>query len=58
MGEEDDRQDTESADIKSKDFWNTIEDSLTLAMELLQEMAKEQGINLNNIDVEETTREQ
>ena len=58
MGEEDDRQDTENADIKRKDFWNTIEDSLTLAMELLQEMAEEQGIDLNDIDVDETTREQ
>lgn len=58
MGGDEDRDDPESSDIKSKVFWNKLEESLTLTLDLLQEMAEEQGIDLNDIDVAETTREQ
>jgi len=54
---EEDMDDPDSSDIESKAFWKKIEESLTLAMEMLQEMAEEQGINLNDIDVEEAARE-
>jgi glutaredoxin len=54
---EEDRDDPNSSDIESKAFWKKIEESLTLAMEMLQEMAEEQGIDLSEVDVEEATRE-
>lgn len=56
MGEED-RDDPDSHDIKSKAFWKKLEESLKLAIELLEDMAQEQGIDLNDIDTEEAIRE-
>ncbi len=54
---EEDMDDPNSTDIESKAFWKKIKDSLSLAMEMLQEMAEEQGIDLKNIEVEEVTYE-
>jgi len=56
--DEEDQDNPASHDIDSKGFWNKLEESLTLAMELLQDMAKEQGIDLNDIDMEEIHQEQ
>jgi hypothetical protein len=51
MREEDmDDPDPNSSDIESKTFWNKIAESLALAMELLQEMVEEQGIELNDME--------
>ena len=52
MGEEEDMAEPANYDINNKAFWKKIEESLRLAMELLAEMAKEQGINLNEFDDE------
>jgi len=57
MGEED-KDDPTGHDIKSEDFWKKVEESLELATELLEEMAREQGIDLNEIDAEEINQEQ
>lgn len=54
MGQED-WNDPESQDIRSEAFWKKFEESLKLAMEMLQEMAKQQGIDLNEIDTKEAT---
>lgn len=56
--QEEDVDDPKRTDIESKVFWKKIEDSVQLAMEMLQEMAEEQGIDLSDIDVEEATRAQ
>ncbi len=47
---EEDMDDPNSSDIESKTFWNKIAENLALAMELLQEMVVEQGIELNDIE--------
>ena len=57
MGEED-PDDATSHDIENKNFWKKVEESLQLAMELLEDMAREQGIDLENVDMEEINREQ
>lgn len=57
MGEEE-PDDPASHDIQNKNFWKKVEESLVLAMELLEDMAQEQGIDLNDIDLEEVNREQ
>lgn len=56
MGEEE-RGDPASHDIKSEGFWKKMEESLKLALDLLEEMAEEQGIDLNDFDSEEISRE-
>ncbi len=56
MGEED-GDDPDSSDIKSEAFWKKFEESLTLAMEMLQEMAEKYQIDLNDINEEEANRE-
>ena len=54
--QEEDIDDPKSADIASKAFWKKIDDNLTMAMEMLQDMAAEQGIDLNDIDAVEATQ--
>lgn len=56
MGEED-RDDPVSHDIENEAFWIKIEKNLELAMELLAEMAEEQGIDLNAIDADEINKQ-
>jgi glutaredoxin len=57
MGKEE-WDDPASLDIKSEAFWKKFEESLKLAAEMLQDMAKEHGIDLNEIDAEEETDRQ
>ncbi len=54
--QEEKMDDVGSSDIKSEAFWKKFEESLTLAMEMVQEIAEEQGIDLNDIDEEEAIR--
>jgi len=57
MGQED-LDEPENHDIASEAFWKKLEEYFALAMELLIERAKEQGINLNEIDTEEIDRQE
>ncbi|MBS1253809.1 MAG: hypothetical protein MAG451_02862 [Anaerolineales bacterium] len=45
-------------DLNSEAFWQTISDSLQATLEMLQEMAEEQGIDLDLLDVEADMEEQ
>ncbi|HLF19267.1 MAG TPA: hypothetical protein VI704_00605 [Bacteroidota bacterium] len=45
--------DEESRDINNKKFWDRMHDSFKLTMELLDDFAKENRIDLNDLDVEE-----
>jgi alanyl-tRNA synthetase len=42
----------QSYDMESKEFWTNLEDSFKLTFELLEEMAQEQGIDLNLLEAD------
>ena len=50
--------DPESSDINNEKFWQSISDIFKVTRELLEESAKEMGIDLTDIDFEESTREE
>ena len=56
--EQEDLDEPENHDIASEAFWKKLEAYFALAMELLIERAKEQGINLNEIDTDEIDRQE
>lgn len=41
-----------SHDLNSEAFWQTMDETLQMTLELLQEMAEERGIDLDSLDVE------
>lgn len=51
--QKEDLDDPESHDIESKVFWQKIERNFSLALELLNDKAKELGIDLDAIDLDE-----
>lgn len=46
-------KDPEKRDIDNKEFWDTISEAMHLTRELLEELAAERGINLDDLNVEE-----
>ncbi|PKN30858.1 MAG: hypothetical protein CVU64_01320 [Deltaproteobacteria bacterium HGW-Deltaproteobacteria-21] len=56
MGEEE-FTDPEARDMRNKAFWEKISENFRAAMELLEEMAAERGIDLNEIDLDHAEEE-
>lgn len=48
----------ESHDINNKEFWNKLNGNLELALKMLKDMLEEQGINLDDIDLEKSDRQE
>lgn len=46
--------DHENLDVNNKAFWEKLTETLHETLEMLKEMAEEQGIDLNSIEVEDT----
>lgn len=44
--------DPEDTDLENSDFWKKIEDSFSIALEMIQDLAEEEGIDLNDIDID------
>ena len=56
MGEEE-FSDPETHDLNSEAFWEKISETFKATLELLEEMAGEQGIDLSSLDLEDTAYE-
>ena len=54
---EEETSDPEARDINNKVFWNKLNETLSVAMEMMREKAKELGVDLDAMDSEETTKE-
>ena len=50
--------DPETNDINNEKFWNSISDIFKVTREMLEESAEELGIDIDDIDFEETSREE
>lgn len=48
----------ESRDIENDAFWESLSDTFKLTLELVREMAKEQGIDLDKLDVDDTMEQE
>ncbi len=56
MGEEE-FSDPETHDLNSEAFWEKISETFKATLELLEEMAEEQGIDLSSLDLEDAAHE-
>ena len=50
--------DPETSDINNEKFWQSLSDIFKMTRELIEETAEEMGVDLDNIDFEETAREE
>ena len=48
----------EASDINNEKFWQSLSDIFMVTRELVEETAQEMGVDLNNIDFEESAREE
>ena len=51
-------EDPEASDINNEKFWQSLSDIFKVTRELLEESAEELGIDFDDIDFEETAREE
>jgi len=54
LGEEE-FEDPETRDINNRAFWDKLHDIFKVTMEMIKEMAEQEGIDLDSIDIEEET---
>lgn len=55
--EEEEFKDTASRDLNNKAFWEKLHSIFQQTMEMIHELAKERGIDLNSIDIESASNE-
>lgn len=53
--EKEDFEDTTTRDLSNKEFWDKLRLILQQTIELINELAKERGIDLNTLDIEFTS---
>jgi hypothetical protein len=51
-------EDLEDADSINSEFWKSLEDSFSIALEMIQDFAKEEGFDLDEIDIDKEIKKQ